>query len=321
MTILVVMDTNEDHRKILEAAAGDSEVIYCKNSDLSEEVVKSADIIVGNVPPRYLKDCSKLKLLQLNSAGTDGYTAPGVLPEQAVLTNATGAYGIAISEHMIGSLLLLMKKLDGYHNDMQNEKWTDRGKVSSVWGSHTLVVGLGDIGTEFARRMFALGSSNVTAIRKNAAEKPSFVDHLYQMDKFYECLADADIVAACLPGTAETYKMFNEEAFSHMKDGAYFVNVGRGTAVDTEALYQALISGKLAGAAVDVTDPEPLPEGHPLWKAPNVFITPHVSGGYHTNETHKRIIGIAARNIEHCINNEPYVNVVDMKTGYRKFVK
>lgn len=113
-----------------------------------------------------------------------------------------------------------------------------------------------------------------------------------------------------------TYKMFDADAFAHMKQGAYFINVGRGTAVDTDALVEALNSGRLAGACVDVTDPEPLPKEHPLWEASGILITPHVSGGFHLPETHNRIIEIAAKNIRHCVAGEPYDNVVNMLTGY-----
>lgn len=129
-------------------------------------------------------------------------------------------------------------------------------------------------------------------------------------------MEDADIVATSLPGNAETSNVFDAKAFSAMKDGAYFINVGRGSAVDTEDLCQALESGKLAGAALDVTNPEPLPADHKLWSMPNVLITPHVSGGYHVKLTHDRIGEIAARNIGHLVRGEDFENVVDMKTGY-----
>lgn len=314
--ILVVMQATEEHKRLISEAAPDEEVLFADASAVDEETVKSADIIIGNLAPQLIAGSRRLKLLQLNNAGTDGYTDPGILPEQAVLTNATGAYGVAISEHMMGMLLCMMKKMNLYQDNMREGKWKDMGPVPTIYGSNTLVVGLGDIGGEFAKRMRAMGS-RVTGIRRTEAEKPEYLEALYQMDHFYESLEQADIVAACLPGTAATRKVFDEAAFSHMKDGAYFVNIGRGSAVDTEALIKALNSGKIAGACLDVTDPEPLPEDHPLWKAPNVFITPHVSGGYHTMETHNRIIGIAVRNIRHVLQNEPLENIVDMTTGYR----
>ncbi len=317
MKILVVMPTNEEHKKILAEAAKGAEIIYMDAAVVDEAIVKDADVIVGNVSPKLITGSSKLKLLQLNSAGTDGYTAPGVLPDGAVLANATGAYGLAISEHMIGMLLTMMKKLNIYSDNMKSGEWKDLGPVTSIYGSKTLVVGLGDIGSEFAIRMNAMGSE-VSAIRRTKANKPEYISRMYQIDELNEALEEADIVATCLPGTADTYKMFDAEAFSHMKKGAYFINVGRGGAVDTDALIEAMKANRLAGAGLDVTDPEPLPADHPLWSTPGVLITPHGSGGYHLLETHNRIIKIAANNITHLLNGEPFENVVDMATGYRR---
>ena len=141
---------------------------------------------------------------------------------------------------------------------------------------------------------------------------------LYQMDALAECLRTADIVAACLPGTEETYHIFDRNAFAKMKKGAYFLNVGRGNAVDSYALAEALNSGHLAGASVDVTEPEPLPKEHPLWDAKNLLITPHTSGNYHLQETHERIIQIAADNLARFMQGRELRNIVDFATGYRK---
>lgn len=316
MKILVVMPTEDYHRDRLREAAPEAEFVFEEPSKVDEKTAKEADIIIGNVQPSYVKGSRKLKLLQLNSAGTDGYTVPGVMPENAVLANATGAYGLAISEHMIGMLLMLMKRLNTYNDNMKEGKWADAGNVPSIYDSKSLVVGLGDIGSEFAKRMSALGS-HVSAIKRRKSEKPSYIDKMYRMDELKEALKDADIVAASLPGTAETYKVFNQEVFGAMKKGAYFINVGRGTAVDTDALLQAVKEGIIAGAGLDVTDPEPLPADHPLWHTPGVLITPHVSGGYHLKQTHDRIVDIAVRNIGHILNGEPVENLVDMETGYK----
>ena len=315
--VLVVMDVLDEHKEMFRKVSSDVEIKYGLESQMTAQDFETAEMIVGNVRPEKLAGCKNLKLLQLNSAGTDGYTKAGILPEGAVLANATGAYGLAISEHMIGVLLCLMKKIDKYKMNQEKSLWKDEGPVESIYGSKTLVVGFGDIGSEFAVRMNALGSK-VSAIRKNLKNKPDYIDELHSMEDFKDCLKKADIVAASLPGTAQTYKVFNKEAFDSMKDGAFFINVGRGTAVDTDALCDALESGKLAGASVDVTDPEPLPENHRLWKMPNVLITPHISGGYHLKETHNRIIGIACRNLSHLVKGEEFENLVDMESGYRK---
>lgn len=315
--ILVVLPVENRHKELLRSCAEGAQMEFIPAKDLTKQLVQDADIIIGNVSPELLRGTGRLKWLQLNSAGTDGYTEDGILPEGALLTNATGAYGLAISEHMIGALLCIMKKLHLYGADQQKHVWGDHGNVTSIYGSRTLVVGFGDIGSEFAVRMNALGS-RVTGIRRNQTEKPDYLEALYQMDALAECLRTADIVVACLPGTEETYHIFDRNAFAKMKKGAYFLNVGRGNAVDSYALAEALNSGHLAGASVDVTEPEPLPKEHPLWDAKNLLITPHISGNYHLQETHERIIQIAADNLARFMQGRELRNIVDFATGYRK---
>ena len=317
--ILVALPVEDRHKKLLRSSAQGAQMEFSPAKDLTRQQVQDADIIIGNVSPELLRGTEKLKWLQLNSAGTDGYTQEGVLPKAVLLTNATGAYGLAISEHMIGALLCMMKKLHLYGADQQKHVWGDHGNVTAIYGSRTLVVGFGDIGSEFAVRMNALGS-RVTGIRRNKAEKPDYLEALYQMDAFEECLKTADIVATCLPGTRDTYHVFDRNAFAKMKEGAYFLNVGRGSAVDSYALAEALNSGHLAGASVDVTEPEPLPKEHPLWDAQNLLITPHISGNYHLQETHERIIRIAADNLVRFMQGRELKNIVDFSTGYRAFL-
>ena len=303
MKILVVMPVNENHKEILKSKAPTAQWIFTPADKVSAEVANDADAIIGNIAPKMIQNSSNLKWLQLNSAGTDGYTNKGAIPKETILTNATGAYGLAISEHMVGMVLCMMKKLGEYKLDTNEHVWNDRGPVKSIYESKTLVVGCGDIGGEFAKRMNALGSK-VTGIRRNIKVVPDYLEKMCTMDEFEECIKDADIVASALPSSPETIHLYNEKTFALMKEGAFFVNVGRGNAVDQLALANALNSGHLAGAAVDVTDPEPLPADHPLYSAKNILITPHVSGGYHLAETHNRIIGIAAANLELFLKGE-----------------
>ena len=317
MKIIVTLPVEERHKKYLEQGREEDTFVYASGAEVTKELVQSADVIIGNVPPAMIAGSTNLKWMQLNSAGTDGYTAEGILPADALLTNATGAYGLAISEHMLGTLLCLMKRLNSYCENQKEHQWKDAGNVTSIYGSRTLVVGLGDIGGEFAQRMHALGST-VVGIRRNKTEKPEYLEGLYQMDALKEEAAKADIVATCLPGTKETQKVFDKAFFAAMKQGSFFLNVGRGSAVDSEALAETLNSGHLAGASVDVTDPEPLPADHPLWDAKNLLITPHVSGGYHLQETFERIVRISKENLEHFVKGEPLRNIVDFETGYRK---
>lgn len=324
MKILVTLPMNPSRKAYLEsqvpADRTDVEFCYLQQGEYGPEDVLESEVIIGNVPPQMLKGNRKLRLLQLNSAGTDGFLEPGLLSEDVWLANATGAYGLAISEHMLGMLLALMKKLHLYRDRQREHRWVDEGPVTSIEGSTTLVVGLGDIGGDFAKKVNALGS-RVLAIRRNQAEKPECVDQLFQMNALEEILPQADIVALTLPGTPETKHVMDRERMALMKKGSFLLNVGRGTAVDTDALVDALRSGHLGGAGLDVTDPEPLPEDHPLWDLPNAFVTPHISGWYHLEETLERIVRISGRNLAAYFQGKEPENLVDRRTGYRRFRK
>ena len=138
------------------------------------------------------------------------------------------------------------------------------------------------------------------------------------MEELDSLLPRADVVALSLPGNPSTYHTLNRERIPLLSPNAIVLNVGRGTAVDTDALSDALYAGKIAGAALDVTDPEPLPADHPLWKAPNAIITPHISGGYALPETLQQIAEIFAENLKRFQAGEPLRNVVDLETGYCK---
>ena len=314
--IIVVLPVKEEHKKLLEESVF-AEFIYKNPGEVTDEELKEATAVIGNIDPKRLKVCEQLKLIQLNSAGTDGYTAEGVLPEGAVLCNATGAYGLAIAEHMLGMLLMLMKNLQIYRDQQKQSLWKDAGPVGSVYGATTLVLGLGDIGSEFAMRVKALGS-RVIGIRRTPGEKPPFVDIIDTTENFRKYLPEADIIAMSLPGTPLTYHIIDKEAFQEMKPGAILLNVGRGTAIDPDALEEALTTGTLGACGVDVTEPEPLPEDSPLWKLDRMLITPHISGGYHLEETWNRIVRIAAYNLKALAEGKDCKNVVDLNTGYRK---
>lgn len=316
MRILVVIPLNEKEKERLQSKMPEAEYIFICAKEITEELVKSADIIIGNVPPQYIKGSKKLKWLQLNSAGTDGYCDDGVIPEGAYLTNATGAYGLAISEHMLGLVLEIKKKLNLYYRNQIEHMWKDEGNVTSIEGSITLVVGLGDIGGDFARKMKALGSYTI-GIKRTAGQKPEYLDELYTMEALNTLLPKADIVALSLPGTKDTYHLFNKDKFNLMKKNAIIINVGRGNCICTEDLCDALENGIISGAGLDVTEPEPLPADHRLWDVPGVVITPHVSGFFHLPETLRRIVNISIENLEHFNNKEPLKNIVDFNTGYR----
>ncbi|MDR3644189.1 MAG: D-2-hydroxyacid dehydrogenase [Clostridia bacterium] len=316
MNILVLIPVNERHKKILEGKAPSSQFVYSSTQGVTPEQVRRAGIILGNPPSSMLAGLEGLEWIQLQSAGAESYVLPGVMPRRVALTNATGAYGLAVSEHMLGTLLEIYKKLNLYWDNQNNAKWADEGTVKSIYDSSALIVGLGDIGSEFAKRIKALGGRTV-GIRRTACGKPDYLDELCLPDRLDALLPDADIVALSLPDTKETRGLIDRRRLGLMKKDAVIINVGRGNAIDTEALCDALEAGRLLGACLDVTDPEPLPAEHRLWKLKNAVITPHISGWTHLPETLERIVAISARNLEAFMNSKPLENTVDFSTGYR----
>lgn len=327
---LVTIPTGERHRNLLQQAAPGwefrfrgTDTLVCAPQEalpgqpVTQEDVDWAQVILGNVPAAMLHGSPALEWLQTNSAGVEAYIQPGVLAGDTLLTNATGAYGLAIAEHMLGMLLELFKKLELYRDAQKSGAWQSQGAVKAVYGSTVLVLGMGDIGGEFAVRCKALGAK-VIGVRRSPRPCPEYADEVHLLEDLDSLLPQADVVAITLPGTDATRGLMSRERLAKMKEGAVLLNVGRGFIVDTEALCDALERGHLSGAGVDVTDPEPLPPTHRLWNIPTAVVTPHISGFYHLRETHERIVGIFLENLRHFQAGEPLRNLVDFTTGYRK---
>ena len=327
---LVTIPTGERHRNLLQQAAPGwkfrfrgTDTLVCAPQEalpgqpVTQEDVDWAQVILGNVPAAMLHGSPALEWLQTNSAGVEAYIQPGVLAGDTLLTNATGAYGLAIAEHMLGMLLELFKKLELYRDAQKSGAWQSQGAVKAVYGSTVLVLGMGDIGGEFAARCKALGAK-VIGVRRSPRPCPEYADEVHLLEDLDSLLPQADVVAVTLPGTDATRGLMSRERLAKMKEGSVLLNVGRGFIVDTEALCDALERGHLSGAGVDVTDPEPLPPTHRLWNIPTAVVTPHISGFYHLRETHERIVGIFLENLRHFQAGEPLRNLVDFATGYRK---
>lgn len=312
--ILVTPPVNEKHKAMLENACPGGDFHYVLRENVKEEDVKEADVIIGNIPLDLVGKCERLKLLHLNMAGADGY--PERMPEGAVLANSSGAYGLAISEHMLGMLLSIKKKLYNYHANQLHSLWQDEGGVTSIEDAVVLSVGMGDIGGEFTRKCKLLGAYTM-GIRRTLREKPEWLDELHTLSELDELLPRADVVALSLPSGKDSNGLMDEHRLRLMKPGAVLINVGRGKAIKTDALRKVCCEGRIY-AALDVTDPEPLPADHPLWNTPNVYITPHISGFFHLPQTLDRIIKISAENLRRFVSGETILNRVDSTTGYRQ---
>ncbi len=310
--VLVLLPLLEEDKEYLvsraQGAAQPCSFTFTK--DASEEEIASSQIVIGKLPVGKIQYASELEWLQLPSAGYDPYVVPGVLPANVKLTCSTGAYGLAVSEHMLASSLALVRRFPEYARRQAEHSWKPMGNISSIEGSTVIVLGLGDIGGRYAQKMKALGAY-VIGFRKTDRNKPDYVDEQYTLDRLPEMIGRADIVAMVLPATKETEKLMDSEMLLRMKKGSFLINAGRGNAVDLGALKEALDEGLLAGAALDVTDPEPLPADSPLWDYENVLITPHVAGNLWLRQTVKNILQIAGNNLARYLNGGPLDHVVD----------
>ncbi len=316
--VLVTIPVQEEHRRYLEEIGKGMHFTYaCRKEGAAREMVWRADYILGNVKPEYLPQAEKLQFLQLDSAGANEYVRPGILPAGVKLCNATGAYGVTIAEYLVGVVFALKKKLYLYEENRMKHSWYDEGMVTNIAGSKTLVLGLGDIGSTFARKMNALGSK-VTGVRRSFMEKPEYLEGVYQMNALEELLPDADIVVCTLPETTETYHLLDERKLRLMKPEAVLINIGRGSLIPTQDLIRVLEENIIAGAAIDVAEQEPLPEDSGLWKAANLIITPHVAGNYHTQDILDKAVKIAGENLRAFLEGKALRNEVDFTTGYRK---
>lgn len=309
--ILVAVDVNAEHLTLFKQVSQDKcEFVVKSLSDVNIDDVVSVDGIIGNVDPEIVKHAENLEFLQLNSAGCDQYLKPGILKDKTALCTAVGSYGLTVSEHMLALTFDLVRHFALYRDKQLAHDWSDCGKITSVWGSTIAVLGLGDIGGSYAQKVKALGAKCVIGIRRNIQNKPDYIDELYTFEDLDKILPRADIVAMVLPDSPVTRNLMNKERFNLMKKGSYLINAGRGSAVNQEDLLEAIKSGQIAGAALDVTTPEPLPKDSPLWDEKRIFITPHVAGNFFLQETFERMIKIAAGNLQAYLEGGELRNLV-----------
>lgn len=265
----------------------------------------------------FLEKAARLRWAQSWSAGVDRYMKLKGLVEndRITLTNMRGVHGPAIAEHTFAMLLSLTRDLPAYLDAQQASIWNRdaSSRMTTLSGRTMLVVGMGGIGSQIARRARGFDMRVLATVRTKRAA-PAFVDKLGTGADLERFLGEADVVVVALPLTEETRGLFDETRFAQFKEGAYFVNIGRGKIVQTEALMKALDSGRLAGVALDVTDPEPLPRDHPLWTRERVIITPHVSA--RAELTRERRWDMIRENMRRFSQGEELANVVDKKLGY-----
>lgn len=318
--IAIVKPCLENEKElVLSAVEKEDRVLFFDNEDqlLESNELENIEIILGEPDLSTVHAAKSLRWIQMTWAGANKYTSATDYPENVVLTSASGAYGVVISEYIVSGLLALTKKLFLYHEQMCRDGWSKLPEDDTLEGKRALILGTGDIGQETAKKLRCFGAYTIGMCRTPGKESP-FFDEMYTAEQLDSQLQQADIVVIALPGTKETAGMFDADRIGKMKSGAILVNVGRGFIVDTDAMTDALKNGLIKGAVLDVTDPEPLPGGHPLRSMENVVLTPHISGiGWGENlYTRKRILDIFSENLRRDRAGELKKNVIDFEIGY-----
>ena len=307
----------EDAAQVAEAQAvvGDVEIVRI-DYPIPDEVIRDAEVLLARCTPRIIREAANLRWLQDSRHGVDSCMVPEVHDKEFLLTNAQHTSGPPMADHVIAMVTMLARGLHYFHRMQLEGHWAEEPypmPMLELSGKTLLVVGLGGVGTEVARRAHGLGMK-VIAIRNSSRNGPDFVDYVGLSGELHALAARADVIVNALPLTEETRGLYDRAFFDAAKRGALFVSVGRGESTVTADLVAALKDGRIAAAGLDVTDPEPLPPGHELYSMPNVVITPHAAA--ETDQGRWRRWLVVRENLRRYVNGDRLFNVVDVSKGY-----
>ncbi len=286
----------------------------------ADELLPEADVVMGwAVNARNFATARRLRWVHATAAGVGSLMFPEMVGSDVVITNSRGLHSEAMAEHTLGVMLSFVRQLHRARDAQrerrwtQDELWTVPPHFGSLSGSTMVLVGLGAVGGAIAARARALGV-HVVAVRRHPRPDPAPADEQRGIDELPRLLARADWLVLAAPLTAETRHIIGAPELERLKRSTVLVNVGRGHLVDEPALIAALESGRIAGAALDVFEEEPLPAGSPLWDMRNVLLTPHISGL--APDYWGRAMRMFEDNLNRFMDGRPLQNVVDKRAGY-----
>jgi phosphoglycerate dehydrogenase-like enzyme len=295
-------------------------VAHARTFDELPPELPDADIFVGaSLRPSQLRIAGRLKWIHSTSAGVGQLAYPELAASEIVVTNASGVFSVPMAEHTIGLLLALARNFPDTvrHQDekiwSQQALWDKPQHLTELNGATLLIVGFGSIGREIAKRAHPL-EMKIVGVTRSGQGDTTHVQKIIPANRLDEILPEADYVVLATPETGETKHLFDRERFAKMKRGARLINLGRGSIIDETALVRALETGQLGGAALDVTDVEPLPPDSPLWTAQNLFITPHTSAV--SSRLWQRETDLLVHLLDQWFGGRELSNRVDLAKGY-----
>lgn len=323
---VVVADLWPGRTADLAEVAPGVELVVAADPDAAAAAAVDADAVLGMVTPAILANAERLRWIQVPAAGVERFlTMPGLAASGATLTNAQAIFAPGAAEHALGMALMLGRRLHTARDLQREGRWETEpltgpdpysgagSELLELRGRTMLVIGLGGIGTETARIAHGIGM-RVIATRNSSREGPEFVERVGLASELLDLVPEADVIVNAVPLTPATDGLADDAFFARTKPTALYISLGRGRTTDTDALLRALDEGRLAGAGLDVTEPEPLPADHPLWARPDVIITPHVGGD--SDRHMERMWELFRENLRRFAAGEPLLSVVDLERGY-----
>jgi len=295
-------------------------IVVARSEEAFVQEIPEAEILVtARLKPEQFALCRKLRWIHSPMAGVTALLFPAVVASPVVITNGRTVHSVPVAEQTLALMFALARRLPACFRFQsqrywgQDDSWLPETTPFELEGKTLGLVGLGAIGHEMVKRVRPLGM-RVVAVKRNPSRGGEIVDRVYAPGQLHALLAEADFVVLAAPDTAENFRLISTPELQRMKPTAYLINVARGTLVDTDALVKALEAGAIAGAGLDVTDPEPLPPEHPLWGLPNALITPHLGGA--SDRFWERESALLRDNLRRYLAAEPLFNIVDKQRGY-----
>ncbi len=314
-TVLVTGLPEAEIAQVRAAAPANIRILTTTPANFQRDLAQ-ADGLIGGLNRQSFLAARKLKWIQTLSAGVENILFPELVASDVVLTNAKIVMGPNIADHAFAMLLAITRKINLATSDKDNEAWrraSYTNQLVELDGKTAVIIGMGGIGMQIAQRAKGFGM-RVVGVDPKDIPLSTLVDKVVSPDRLDEVLPEADAVFVAAPLTAASRGMMGAAQFERMKKGSYFIAVSRGGLYQTPALVKALDSGVLGGAGLDVTDPEPLPAGHALWKFSNVVITPHVAG--QGDGMPGRRLNVILENVKRFADGRPLLNVVNKQAGY-----
>lgn len=293
-------------------------VQYYPDHDAAMADLQNIHIIFGPSDarsPDAIKAAPNLRWFASYYAGVDPLLKTGVLKDDVILTNGSGAYGVTIAEHMVMVTLMLLRRMPEYEEFVRTKQFRSDLMIGSIYGSTIVICGTGDIGSNFAKRLRAFCPAKIIGVNRTGRDAEGF-DEVLSMAELDTLLPQADILAMTLPGTPQTDNLLSKDRIAMLKKSALVLNVGRGNCIDQNALIDALKGGRIGGAALDVFKTEPVPEEDPAWNTPGLLFTPHCSGKMTMQYTRDVLVNTFCENLSRFCQGQPMLHVVDKKQGY-----